>query len=88
MKLNKQEAKLFKESHSKWLGENYFLGKLFLRKVVNAIKNDSEIKNAIAKADKELEATRDKIEKLSKGDKEKVKQAIPADVRKYLGFDY
>lgn len=88
MKLTKKEAKLFKESHSKWLSENYFLGRLFLKKVVKSIKNDPEIKNAIAKADKELEITRDKIEKLSNGDKEKVKNAIPLDVRKYLGFDY
>lgn len=88
MKLNKEQVKLFKESHSKWLNENYFLGKLFLKKVVSAIRNDADIKKAIDTADKELEKTRDKIEKLSKGDKEKVKSAIPTDVRKYLGFDY
>lgn len=88
MKLTKKEVKLFRESHSKWLNENSFLAKLFLKKVVNSIKNDPEIKNAIEKADKELEKTRTTIEKISKGNREKVKDAIPLDVRKYLGFDY
>ena len=88
MKLTKQEAKLFKESHSKWLNESSFLAKLFLRTVVSKIKDDKDLQKTIDNADKELEKSRKKIEKIAKGDKEKVKQAIPADVRKYLGFDY
>jgi hypothetical protein len=88
MKITNEDKKLLKETHSRWLNENYFLGRLFLKKVVSAIRNDADIKKAIDTADKELEKTRDKIEKLSNGDKEQVKNAIPADVRKYLGFDY
>lgn len=88
MKLSKDEAQLFKESHSKWLKESSFLAKLFLRNVLSNIKNDTDLQKTIANADKELEKSRKKIEKIASGDREKVKQAIPADVRKYLGFDY
>jgi serine protease inhibitor len=88
MKITNEDKKLLKEAHSRWLNENYFLGRLFLKKVASAIRNDAGIQNAIDTADKELKKTRDKIEKLSNDDKEKVKNAIPADVRKYLGFDY
>lgn len=88
MKITKQEAKLFKESHNRWLNENSFLARLFLKKVTNAIKNDKDLQKSIEDADKDLQNTRDKIEKTLKGDKEKVKSAIPSDVRKYLGFDY
>lgn len=88
MKLTKKEAKLFKESHNKWLNESSFLARLFLKSVTSAIKNDKDLQQSIEDADKDLEKTRNKIEKISKGDKEKVKNAIPPDVRKYLGFDY
>jgi viroplasmin and RNaseH domain-containing protein len=88
MKLTKQEAKLFKENHNKWLNEGNFLAKLFARRVAKAVENDKDIKKAVEDADKSLEQTRTKIEKSLSNNKEKIKQAIPSDVRKYLGFDY
>ncbi|MEY4278257.1 MAG: hypothetical protein RL377_261, partial [Bacteroidota bacterium] len=39
-------------------------------------------------ADLSLEKTKKSIESRFDGDKEAVKDAIPKDVRKYLGFDY
>lgn len=88
MKIKKHEVKLFKESHDRWLKENSFLARLFLKKVTSAIKNDKDLQKSIEDADKDLEKTRNKIEKTLNGDKDKVKSAIPLDVRKYLGFDY
>lgn len=88
MKLTKKEAKLFKESHNRWLNESSFLARLFLKQVTSSIKNDKGLQQSIEDADKDLENTRNKIEKIASGDKEKVKDAIPPNVRKYLGFDY
>jgi DNA-binding transcriptional regulator GbsR (MarR family) len=88
MKLNQKDAKLFKESHNRWLSESNFLGRLFVKKVMSKIKSDKDLQKTIRNADKELEKTRNKIEKISKGDKNLVKKSIPSDVRKYLGFDY
>jgi hypothetical protein len=88
MKLTKKEAKLFKESHNRWLNESNFLARLFLKQVTSSIKNDKDLQKSIEDADKDLENTRNKIEKIASGDKEKVKNAIPPNVRKYLGFDY
>ena len=88
MKLTQKEAKLFKESHNRWLNESSFLARLFLKQVTSGIKNDKDLQKSIEDADKDLENTRNKIEKIASGDKEKVKNAIPPNVRKYLGFDY
>jgi hypothetical protein len=88
MKLTKEQSNVLKESHGRWLKESSFLAKLFLKKVVDSIKNDKELQQSIEDADKDLLKTRSKIEKIANGDKDKVKSAIPADVRKYLGFDY
>ncbi len=88
MKITKKEANLFKESHNKWLNESSFLARLFLKQVTSGIKDDKGLQKSIEDADKDLEKTRNKIEKIASGDKEKVKAAIPPNVRKYLGFDY
>lgn len=88
MKLKKEEVKLFKETHNKWLNESNFLARLFAKKVKSAIEKDVDLKKAVQDADISLDKTRNKIEKLLNGDKQSVKNAIPADVRKYLGFDY
>jgi DNA-binding transcriptional regulator GbsR (MarR family) len=88
MKLTQKEAKLFKESHNRWLNESSFLARLFLKQVTSGIKDDKDLQKSIEDADKDLEKTRNKIEKIASGDKEKVKTAIPPNVRKYLGFDY
>lgn len=88
MKLTKEQAKLFKETHNKWLNESNFLAKLFARRVAKDVENNKDIQKAVEDADKSLEKTRTKIEKSLSNDKEKIKQAIPSDVRKYLGFDY
>jgi len=88
MKITKKESILFKEAHNKWLNEGNFLAKLFARYVKSALLNDKELKQAIADADKEMEDVKDRIEKISGGDKELVKNAIPTNVRKYLGLEY
>lgn len=88
MKITKKESILFKEAHNKWLNEGNFLAKLFASKVKSALLNDKELKQAIKDADKHVEDARDKIESHLDNDKEAVKKYIPADVRKYLGFDY
>lgn len=88
MKLNKEEVKLFKESHSKWLSENKFLAKLFARAVKKGISKNPNIKNAINRADAAIDKARDEIERKFNGDKTKIKNAIPISIRKYLGFDY
>jgi viroplasmin and RNaseH domain-containing protein len=88
MKLTKKEEKPFMEISDKWLSEGNFLTRLFARRVAKSIENDPDIKKAISDADKALEKTKTNIEKSLKGDREAVKSAIPADVRKYLGFDY
>lgn len=88
MKLTKEEAKLFKESHDKWLSENKFLAKLFTRAVEKGIAKNPNIKNAIYRADAAIDKARDEIERNFNGDKKKIKNAIPISMRKYLGFDY
>lgn len=88
MKLNKEEVKLFKETHDKWLKEGSVFARLFAKYVSNAVKNDRNIKSIVAKADKDLEKGRNSIEKQLGGDKERVKKSIPPNVRKALGFDY
>lgn len=88
MKLTKEQANLFKETHDKWLTENSFLAALFARKVKKNIEKDRNIQKAVKDADKYLEKTRKEIEDKLGGSKEDVKDAIPQSVRKYLGFDY
>jgi hypothetical protein len=88
MKLNKEEVKLFKETHDKWLTEGSIFANLFARYVKRKVKNNKNIKSIVFKADKELEKSRKDIEKLLDNDKSKVKDAIPPNVRKSLGFDY
>jgi len=88
MKITKTEAKLFKETHNKWLNESNFLAKLFVNKVKSSLLNDKDLKKSIDDADKQLEDTRNQIESNLDNNKEAVKKYIPADVRKYLGFDY
>jgi thymidine kinase len=88
MKLNKEEVKLFKETHDKWLKEGSVFARLFAKYVSNAVKNDRNIKSIVAKADKDLENRRKSIEKTLGGDKQTVKDTIPLNVRKALGFDY
>ena len=88
MKLNKEEVKLFKESHDKWLSEGSVFAKLFAKYVSKSLEKNPDLKNVIAKADKDLEQSRNKIEKIAGGNKAKVKDALPKNVRKALGFDY
>ena len=88
MKLRQEEITLFKESHFKWLSESNFLARLFAKRVKRSVEKNTDIKKAVADADKSLEKSRVKIEKALDGSKEKIKDTIPADVRKYLGFDY
>ena len=88
MKLTKEQAKLFKETHNKWLNESNFLAKLFTRAVEKGISKNPNIKNAINRADSAIDNARAEIEKNLNGDKEKIKKTIPLSVRKYLGFDY
>ena len=64
------------------------ISKLFAKGMSSKLKNDSDLQNAIEKAEKNMQDARDKIEKHSDGDKESVKQNIHPDVRKALGFDY
>jgi hypothetical protein len=88
MKLNKEEVKLFKESHSKWLAENKFLAKLFTKAVKSGVAKNPNIKNAINRADAAIDKARDEIERKFDGNKKEIKNAIPISMRKYLGFDY
>lgn len=88
MKLTKEEAKLFKETHDKWLKEGSIFAKLFAKYVSSKVKNNTDIKNLVSKADNDLEKSRKSIEKTLGGDKNKVKDALPPNVRKALGFDY
>jgi hypothetical protein len=88
MKITNEDRKLFKETYTKYKLKEGMLSRLFLRVLAKNIKNDSTIQNAIKDADSSLEQAQKTIEKRFNGDKEKVKQAIPDNVRKYLGFDY
>lgn len=88
MKLTKEQVKLFKETHNKWLTESNFLAKLFTRAVEKGVANNPNIKNAINKADVAINQAKSSIETRFNGDKEQIKKAIPLSVRRYLGFDY
>lgn len=88
MKLTNEDKKLFKEIYSKYNLKEGILSRLFLRVLTKNIKNDKNIQQAIKDADDSLQNAQKSIEKRFDGDKEKVKQAIPDNVRKYLGFDY
>ena len=88
MKLTKEEAKLFKETHDKWLKEGSIFAKLFAKYVSNKVKNNKDIKSLVAKADNDLAKSRKSIEKTLGGDKNQIKDALPPNVRKALGFDY
>jgi uncharacterized membrane-anchored protein YhcB (DUF1043 family) len=88
MKITNEDRKLFKETYTKYKLKEGILSRLFLRVLAKNIKNDSTIQNAIKDADASLEQAQKTIEKRFNGDKEQVKQAIPDNVRKYLGFDY
>lgn len=88
MKLTKEQANLFKETHDKWLQSESILARLFVKGVTNSLKNNKDIKTSIAKADKAIELAKSKIEKQAGGDKELVKKSLSPAVRKALGFDY
>lgn len=88
MKITKEDNKLFKETYSKYKLKEGILSRLFLRVLSKNIKNDKDVQKAIKDADDSLQNAQKSIENRFNGDKEKVKQAIPDNVRKYLGFDY
>ena len=88
MKLTEQDKNLFKETHDKWLNEAGWLAKIFLKRATKDIKSNKDIQKSISDADRYLEKSRKSIEKTLDNEKELVKKRIPADVRKYLGFDY
>jgi hypothetical protein len=88
MKLTKNEKKLFIEAHDRWLVESNLLARLFAKTVAKSIKNNKDIQNAVADADLAMEKAKKEIENQMGGNREGVKKAIPADVRRYLGFDY
>jgi len=88
MNITEQDRKLFSEMVKKYnLKKEGFLSNLFVKRLSKAVKNDRDIKSSIMKADKELEASRQRIlQKL--GSEEKVKEVLPLQVRKSLGFDF
>lgn len=88
MKITRKEAKLFKETHNKWLNESSFIAKLFAKSVKDSLLNDKDLQQAVSDADKKMQDLRDTIEKEADGDKERVKKNVPLSVRKYLGFNY
>lgn len=88
MKITNEDKKLFKETYSKYKLKEGILSRLFVRILQQNIKNDKGIQSAIKDADASLQKAQKKIEDRFGGDKEQVKQAIPDNVRKYLGFDY
>jgi heterodisulfide reductase subunit A-like polyferredoxin len=88
MKITKEDKKLFKETHAKWVQKESILGKLFLRGVVSSLKNNKDIQSSIQKADKAIDNARTKIEKEAGGNKELIKKSLSPQVRKALGFDY
>lgn len=89
MKITEQDRRIFSEVKSKYgLTKESLLTKLFSRSLRKSLQNDKDIQTAIKNADKSLETAQKKIEDRFDGDKEKVKKAIPDNVRKYLGFDY
>ena len=88
MNITEQDRKLFSEMVKKYnLKKEGFLSNLFVKRLSKAVKNDRDIKSSIMKADKELEKSRQRIlQKL--GSEEKVKEVLPLQVRKSLGFDF
>lgn len=88
MNITEQDRKLFSEMVKKYnLKKEGFLSNLFVKRLSKAVKNDRDIKSSIMKADKELETSRQRIlQKL--GSEEKVKEVLPLQVRKSLGFDF
>lgn len=86
MKITKEERELILQTHKKYVNESNFVGQLFKYLLSKKIAKDPSVKNAIKDAEENLEKIRTKIEKDSS--KEDIKNAIPKDVRKYLGFDY
>lgn len=88
MNITEQDRKLFSEMVKKYnLKKEGFLSNLFVKRLSKAVKNDKDIKSSIMKADKELETSRQRIlQKL--GSEEKVKEVLPLQVRKSLGFDF
>lgn len=88
MKITNEDKKLFKEVYSKYQLKEGILSRIFLHVLSKKIKNDKNIQNAIKSADDSLKNAQKSIENRFDGDKEQVKQAIPDNVRKYLGFDY
>ncbi len=88
MKITNEDRKLFKETYTKYKLKEGILSRIFLRILQSNIKNDKGIQSAIKDADASLQKAQKKIEDRFNGDKEQVKQAIPDNVRKYLGFDY
>lgn len=88
MNITEQERQLFSEMVKKYnLKKEGFLSNLFVKRLSKAVKNDKDIKSSIMKADKELETSRQRIlQKL--GSEEKVKEVLPLQVRKSLGFDF
>lgn len=89
MRLTEQDKKTLKETHDKWLNEAGWLAKLFIKRAAKDIKNNKDIQNAIADADKFTLKSKNKISDLFGGDKEKIKKALPDKIlRKSLGFDF
>lgn len=65
-----------------------WIAKLYALVLKSTIENDKDLKDIAYNADIKSEITRKKIMNSCDGDKEKVKKAIPEEVRKYLGFDF
>lgn len=88
MNITEQDRQLFAQMVEKYnLKKEGFLSNLFVKRLSKAVKNDKDIKSSIMKADKELETSRQRIlQKL--GSEEKVKEVLPLQVRKSLGFDF
>ena len=61
MKLTKKEAKLFKESHNRWLNESSFLARLFLKQVTSGIKNDKDLQKMVVQMKDELEKIKEQL---------------------------
>ena len=64
------------------------VGKIFAYTLKWRIKNDPIINKAVRDADNDTAKTRKEILELCDGDKEKIKKALPKNVRKSLGFDF
>ena len=59
-----------------------FLGKIFAYYLKRSIENDPIINKIVRDADNNTAKTRKEILELFDGDKEKIKKALPKDVRK------